>query len=246
MCSLPRVGQQTQVLRGPSRRQDGPEAAHDALRNPRPKERVSLPKEGSLLPESDCVKMKRCKDERVAPPTPHRLSDAAQTKRNWGDGSVGRDSSAGWGVLPLCPCVQLSWVSRRLSRELSKGPFPLSPDRAAGSVARGPEHPLPPQVPGPSQPPPCTPTASNGPVTGHSLEFPCTFGPQEGWARWLTEALCRHRVGLWRSRVAPDPDPDPELVGGATPLPVPDHRRGRRAAHFLLNQPRPLECRLKK
>ena len=25
----------------------------------------------------------------------------------------------------------------------------------------------------------------------------------------------------------PDPDPDPELVGGATPLPVPDHRRGR-------------------
>lgn len=154
-----------------------------------------MPEEGSLLPESDCVKMKRYKDERVAPPPPpHQLSDAAQTNRDSGDSSVGRDSSEGQGggVLPLCPCVQLSWVSGWLSRELSKGPFPLAPDWAAGSVPGGPEHPLPPPGAQPLPTSPLHPSCLNGPVTSHSLESPCTSGPQEGWAWWLTVRHCAH------------------------------------------------------
>lgn len=143
-----------------------------------------------------------------------------------------------WAELPArggaggpspCPCVQLSWVSRRLSRELSEGPFPLAPDWAAGSVSRGPEHPLPP--PG-AQPLPTSPLHPS------RLKRPCDRSqPGVSVHVWATgrlgsvvncEALCTHRGDLWRSRASPDPDPDPELVGGATPLPVPDHRRGRR------------------
>lgn len=75
-----------------------------------------------------------------------------------------------------------------MSHRLSKGPFPLSPDRVASSVAQALS--TSPQVPSPSRAP--LPLLPQGPLTGHSLEFQYV-GPWEGWAQWLTEALCRSR-----------------------------------------------------
>lgn len=125
--------------------------------------------------------MKQHKDERVPHPNDSLMLPRPSRTRGtalWAEIPAGE---LGQGVLPLCPRVQLSWVSGRLSRELSERPFPLAPDRAAGSVPRG----APPDAP-------LHPSRLERPCDGSQPEFPCTSGPWEGRARWLTVRRCPH------------------------------------------------------
>lgn len=96
--------------------------------------RVSLPEEGSLLPESDCVKMKRCEDKRVVP-----LPQTLRLLRRPGlRGPLRGQRFQRSMFLPLCPHVELSWVPAPLRcRELSEGSFPLASDRERASVPCG-------------------------------------------------------------------------------------------------------------
>lgn len=131
----------------------------------------------------------------------------------------------GGGSFPLCPCVQLSWVSGQLSHELSKGPFPLS---LTGQRALWPgalRHPLPPQVPSPPELPlhPSTPQrALDGSQPGVSVHVWATgrLGSVVNWGSVQTQSR------LWRSWVAPAPDPDPEPSGRGNPTSRPRPQKG--------------------